>query len=166
MNQNNQGPLPYVISIPKLVILSVLTFGIFDWYWFYRQWKSFAKDRHNFLVFILLAIFAVLSCFSLFPNISGRLKDNRLKVEVSPIILALLYFLLTGLDKLPTPFFLLSSATVIPLAFVQKEINTYSELKYGDKLIQSNFGIRNLITSIIGGIVMFLILYASLFLKK
>src|SRR5258708_37159984 len=39
------SPYPYIISIPKLIILSTVTFGIYDIYWFYKQWKSFKAER-------------------------------------------------------------------------------------------------------------------------
>src|SRR5947209_315207 len=46
----NRAPYPYVISMWKLLVLSTLTLGFFNMYWFYRQWKSFCavwNERHS-----------------------------------------------------------------------------------------------------------------------
>ncbi len=131
----NNPPYPYVISIWKLIIMCVFTFGFYEIYWFYRQWKSFNTVnnlKHGSSTLWVYSLFAPLSSYSLFKHISGKVKETNNDKGIEAGGLAIVYFFLTR-------FWL----GFIPLISVQNKINHYWEKKYGNKLVRSNFGVWN-----------------------
>jgi len=154
-------PYPYVISISKLIILSIATFSIYDIYWFYKQWKSFKAERDLKVTPWARALFATLMSYSLFKEVSKAIKslDKTRGLEAGGLAIA--YFILVALWRLPDPWWWLSMLSVLPLIPVQNTINSYWEQKYGDKVVKSGFGAWNWIWTIIGGIVIILALYGT-----
>ena len=157
-------PYPYVISLWKFFILSIVTFGLFDIYWFYRQWKSFyavKNQKHGWFYIFFISLFAGFSSFSLFKIIAKEVKevDQRRGLEATGLSIA--YILLNILYKLPNPYWLLSSLSIFALLPVQRAINYYWEKKYDDKVVRSGFGVWNFIVAFIGIIVVILALYGT-----
>lgn len=142
-------PYPYVISIWKLIIMDIFTIRFYSIYWFYKQWKSFDNEnnlKHSSFALFIYALFAPLSSYSLFKNISNSVKRVNNGKGLEAGALAILNFIL--------PVFYLG---FIPLIFVQNKINLYWENKYGNKLVRSNFGLWNWIIVIT---VSLIVLYA------
>lgn len=160
----NTSPYPYVISNTKLIVLSVTTFGLFDVYWFYKQFKSFKAEKDWKINPWLRAFFAGIMAYSLFYKISVITKDFDENWKMKPLGLGITYFLLSILWKLPDPYWLLSYLSFLPLIQVQYNINLYWKKKYGDKVIKSKFGTANYIWSSIGGIFLILAIWATFYL--
>ena len=145
----NHAPYPYVISIWKLIIMCLSTFGLYEIYWFYRQWKSFntANDlKHGNFTLWIYSLFAPLSSYSLFKHISNNVKETNDGKGLEAGGLAIVYFFFTR-------FWL----GFLPLIPVQKKINLYWEKKYSNKLVRSNFGVWNWI---VVGTVALIVVYA------
>lgn len=158
----DKTPYPYVITIPKLIILSVATFGIYEVYWFYKQWKSFKAERDLKVTPWARAIFAGIMSYSLFKEVSKALRSaDKTRSSLEAGGLAIGYFILMSLWKLPDPYWWLSLFSVAPLIPVQNAINQYWDIKYGKKVVASNFGAWNYIWSIIGGLVILLAIYGT-----
>lgn len=158
------APYPYVISLWKLFILSTVTFGLFDIYWFYRQWKSFyavKNQKHGWFYISFVSLFAGFSSFSLFKIIAKEVKeiDPRRGLEATGLSIA--FLVLNALYRLPDPYWVLSGFSVFVLMPVQSTVNYYWEKKYGDKLVRSGFGVWNFIWVVIGCIAIALILYGA-----
>lgn len=144
----NTAPYPYVISIWKLIVMSLATFGIYEIYWFYRQWKSFNSENklnHGGFTLWMLALFAPLTSYSLFKHVSKDVKEANEGKGVEAGVLAVVYFFLTR-------FWL----GFLPLIPVQNKINLYWEKKYKEKLVRSNFGVWNWIIVIVVAVIILL----------
>ncbi|OGK17712.1 hypothetical protein A2774_01995 [Candidatus Roizmanbacteria bacterium RIFCSPHIGHO2_01_FULL_39_12c] len=125
------------------------TFGLYEIYWFYRQWKSFntANDlKHGNFTLWIYSLFAPLSSYSLFKHISNNVKETNDGKGLEAGGLAIVYFFFTR-------FWL----GFLPLIPVQKKINLYWEKKYSNKLVRSNFGVWNWI---VVGTVALIVVYA------
>lgn len=91
----NIPPFPYVISNWKLIIMYLVTFGFYELYWFYRQWKSFnAEDKlkHGSFVLWIYALFSPLSSYSLFKHVSNDVKKVNNGKGLEAGALAIVYF--------------------------------------------------------------------------
>lgn len=157
-------PYPYVISLWKFFFLSILTFGIFHIYWFYRQWKSFyavRNQKHGWFYISFESFFGGITSFSLFKIIDKEVRGIDARHGLSATPLAILFFSLNILYKLPDPYWLLSSLSILALLPIQNSVNYYWGKKYGDKLVKSNFGAWNIIVAIIGFIVVTLALMGT-----
>lgn len=145
---------PYVISVKKLLVLSFLTLGFYDHYWFYKQWKSFSKKRHTIFVYIFLAVFSPITSFFLFSRIETRMRLQRANFtldESKGRRLSVLYFFLNMFsNRLPEGWGYLYLFRVIALIQVQIAINSYWEKEYGESLVKSPFGLANYIWSAAG----------------
>lgn len=142
-------PYPYVISIWKLVIMSLATFGFYEIYWFYKQWKSFNAENklnHGRFALWMSALFAPLTSYSLFKHVSEDVKEVNKGQGLESGALAVVYFFVTR-------FWL----GFLPLIPVQNKINLYWEKKYDDRLVRSNFGLWNWIVVIVVAIILYAI---------
>ncbi len=148
----NTAPYPYVISTWKLIIMCLATFGIFEIYWFYKQWKSLNTEnnlKHGWFMLWIFALFSPLTSYSLFKYISRDVKTVNDGKGLEAGALAVVYFFLTR--------FLLG---FLPLISVQNNINLYWEKKYKDRLVRSNFGAWNWII-VIGVALIFITAFYS-----
>jgi len=147
------SPYPYAISIWKLVIMCLATFGLYEIYWFYRQWKSFNSEnklKHGVIMLWILTLFSPLSSYYLFKHVSNDVKEVNERKGLEAGALAILYFFLTR-------FWL----GFLPLIPVQNKINLYWEKKYQNKLVRSNFGLWNWIIVIAVTIALIFTLYSE-----
>lgn len=158
----NTAPYPYVISSLKLVVLSITTFGLYEIYWFYKQWKSFKTEKDLKVTPWARALFATLMAYFLFKEVSkanDSVDNTQGKLESG--LLAIAYFILISLYRLPEPYWLLVLLSFLPLIPVQNAINLYWQNRFRDKIIVSRFGGWNYVFSIIGGILIVLVLYGT-----
>lgn len=79
----------YVISIPKMALLYFGTLGLYEVYWFFKQWQAIKyKNGKNYNV-IIRTLLPYIFCFPLFIEIANLNQGNIKRKE--PIFLAILY---------------------------------------------------------------------------
>jgi len=105
----------FAVSPLKLVVMSTATFGIYEMWWSYQNWRSF-KLRGEKLNPPLRGLFAGFTNFSLFHRLRDDAARAGLVVSFAPTAWALAYLLLLSAWRLPDPTgTLLSVLTVVPL---------------------------------------------------
>jgi len=116
-------PLYFAVSKAKLIVLSLVTLGLYEIYWFYKNWKLMKRRTgHNIRPF-WRALFAVFFCHSLFKSVQESAISHDCQSSLSPGWLAFLYIALTVAWRLPDPYGLVSLLTFLPLLPVQGAIN-------------------------------------------
>lgn len=108
------------ISPLKFVLLSVLTFGLYELYWCYKCWKYIRTEEDSRISPFWRAFFAPLWIYPL----SKRIYAGEKKLLGG--LLAISYLLLSALWNLSDPYWLLSSLTfvpLLPLVFVVDSLN-------------------------------------------
>lgn len=161
----NIPPYPYIISLKKLIILSITTLGIYELIWFYKHFRSF-KIETNWSIkpwSWFLSVFSGITAYALFRRVleASRELDKTNKLPAAGLAVA---FLLLGcLWKLPDPYWWISIFTFLPLVPVQKAINSYWETKYPGRIVRSNFGTKNIVWSILGSILLILSIFGSFY---
>ncbi len=139
------------VSVLKLVVMSAVTFNLYQIYWFYMNWKI-AKERGEDVIPVLRAIFAVLFAFPLFKEVRVVGRAAGVEAAQSAGALAFLFFVLQALWQLPDPFWLLGFLTVIPLAFVQHDIAKVHRALGLDPDSNSRFTWLNILAVVFGGL--------------
>lgn len=82
------------ISSKRLIVLSLLTLGLYVMYWFFKQWKAFQK-MHGLKIYPLVrSIFQIFFCYSLFNRVLKLAKEYGYPSSYSPSILSITYIFL------------------------------------------------------------------------
>lgn len=115
-------PQYYPVSLRKFVGLSLLTFGIYEIYWFYRNWVHVRdRDRVSMRPF-WRAFFAPLWLHKLIEDINMTRNDGGGIPKGHAIGLFIAYLVITGLWRLPDPYWLVSCLSFLPLIPVLSQI--------------------------------------------
>ena len=139
------------VSVLKLIVMSTVTFNLYQIYWFYRHW-SMAKKRGEDVIPVLRAVFGVLFAYALFKDVRARGRSVSLVLLPSAGAMAFLYFLMQLTWRLPDPLWLLGFATVMPLAYVQTGIAKLHRALGLDPSINDRFTWLNVVGVILGGL--------------
>lgn len=127
------GPLDEFtyVSIPRLIVYNLATFGIYQLYWFYLAWRQYEHATGQRVRPLVRSIFSPVFAFILFPFVKNTVEKTD-EVSWNGTILAGLLLLLSVLPFVdPTgPILLLGFITFFPLIPVQASINRYLLAKY------------------------------------
>lgn len=132
------------VSLAKFVIMFFATFGLYQIYWFYKQWQEL-KEYYDLDAWpIARCIFTVFFTHSLFVYVNEYIKEDNRSYRWNHSALATVYVLLVvvssvlnQIETLPTSLILISIviplAVLYPLYEAQKAINFALEpLDYED----------------------------------
>lgn len=144
--------IEYFYLEPKqLVVLSIVTLGFYDLYWFYRNWQAVAKTEQVKIVPASRALFAVFYCYSLFKKILESATKHGFVEEYSAKLLAGGYIFILIVSSIVSQiselesisdftylyiglfWLVFSNLTVIPMYLIQKAIN------YNNSKINPNY---------------------------
>ncbi|MDD5481964.1 MAG: zinc ribbon domain-containing protein [Candidatus Shapirobacteria bacterium] len=162
----------FSISPKRLALFSVLTLGIYEIYWFYKNWEAVKKAENLKISPLGRAIFAVFYCNSLFKKVLESAKTHNYQKSYSPGWLATAYILLlivgNGLSRVESTdvgfnliWLIIAISSFIPLLSVQKAINFNNEKIKGSSNLKSGFSSGEVVLIIIGLIWFLLVLWGS-----
>jgi hypothetical protein len=137
--EKERGPLgseevkteyPQVVPVWKFVLLSLVTFGVYQAVWMYRGWKflrlQYPENPHLKKISpFLRAVFGGLFFGSLASHMKKSLKEKELLCDYSPLVLGLSYFFLSVLWRLPGPLAFIGFLNIVPILPVLIGMNTY-----------------------------------------
>ncbi len=149
----------FPVAIHKLIVMSVVTFGLYQIYWFYKQWKFMEASGEPGVRPLLRAIFSPLTCYGLFRRIREDATSAGIPLVWSATALAVLYILLNVSFRLPSPYFLICYTQALALVPVQRtvhELNAAADPSVG---IDGGYSDANILGIIIGGGIMALIIF-------
>lgn len=118
-----QAPPFFAVSLPKLLLMSVCTVGVYELYWFYRHWARIKAREQSAIAPFWRAVFAFFFCYSCFAKIRAHGKAIDTTRELPAVALAAGWVVTTLLWKLPEPWWWLSSLAVLFLLPVQAQAN-------------------------------------------
>jgi hypothetical protein len=149
----SQTEFPFFpVATHKLVVLSICTFGFYELYWAYKNWQRIRAASGEVLSPFWRAFFAPIWSFSLFGQIRDRVTQDGKPADWSPPFLATCYLLLSGLWRLPDPWWLICFATFLPLIPVQQATQRFNEQHNVSENLNSNYNGKNVAVIILGGI--------------
>lgn len=140
----------HAMPVWKLVVMSMCTFGFYELYWCYRNWCRVRERTGRILSPFWRAFFAPFWAFSLFEEVEDLATSRRMRVEWSGGLLAIVFFVLSAIGRLPDPWWLLSFFAWIPLVPVQGTINDLA----AERGVQPDASIeaKHIIAMVIGGL--------------
>jgi len=149
------SPVYFSVSKPKLIVMSLCTFGIYEIYWFFKNWKLVKERTGQNISPFWRAVFPIFFCYSLFNSIQHSANSHGVLSRMRPGWLAFSYIALGVSWKLPGSAWLISFLTFLPLLLVQEVINDINVKVAPDAEFNSKFSWKNIIVIIIGGILLF-----------
>ena len=151
------SPPFFPVSITKLVVMSVCTFGFYEVYWFYRNWRL-ARERGAHVRPALRALFAIFFCHSLFRIVRDRAGDTAARDdELRAGPLAIGWIVVSLLGGLPDPYWLVSFCAVVFVVPVQMSANRYNRVRAPRHDPNDRFGTANWIAIVGGGLLLTLV---------
>lgn len=118
----------FTASTFKLSIMSICTFGIYELFWFYKNWVLIKERSGQNIMPFWRAFFAPIWAYSCFKHIKAAAGENHVPESLPIGRLAIAFFIINALWKLPDPFWLLaflSFTVLIPANDVALKINKY-----------------------------------------
>ncbi len=121
----------YPVSLTKLYFLSVLTFGIYPVYWFYRNWLYVKTLESSSIMPIARGIFNYVWFYSFYEHLVSdslnRYEKNTVLAKSTAVILAFVYFIfviMNSADYIGLPLIILTPLLIFPLANYINHIST------------------------------------------
>ena len=152
VTQNNKKPLYFPVSKLKLILMSLCTLGLYEIYWFYKNWKLIKTRTGQNLSPFWRAFFSIIFCYPLFKHIQVSADSQGCKSNINPGWLLIGYIALNVTWRLPDPFFIISLLTFLPLLSAQGVINDLN-LKTAPRAERNNrFSVTNFAVIIIGAL--------------
>ncbi len=101
----------FAVSPIKLTLMSFCTFGLYELFWFYKNWVIIRERTGKNLLAFVRAFFAPIWAYSCFKHIKTSAINHNLEASISIGLLAVAYFILSVLWQLPDPYWLVSCFT-------------------------------------------------------
>jgi hypothetical protein len=123
------------VPIARFIALSISTFGIYTLLWFYQSWKLLVVELKLTIQPFLRAWFAAFFTISFAKYIKKLAAKYSIPNEFNAEYLGIAYFmLLIGAGMLPSPFWVISICSFVPLLPLLQTLNMYYAKVEGGKL--------------------------------
>jgi hypothetical protein len=154
------------VGLIKLALMSVVTVNLYGLYWFYKQWKAASRVSGDKLNAPVRAFFAGLTSYFLFKRIEACGIQRGVKLPLGPGPLALYYFLLGALCRLPDPYWLIPYFFLfLPLLPVQSAVNRINQELAPGSYRNGGLSGWNIFAVVLGSL-LWLLMFAGMFIVK
>lgn len=152
----------FPVSLLKLSLMSLVTFGLYEVYWFYKNWKCVQRlgDDVNAPI---RALFYPLVSYRLYRRIRDHAKQIGIERELWAGSLAVATFIASALWRLPEPWWLIGLFAFLPMVPVQSMVNDINRQVAPDADRNARFGGWNIFGLVVGGILFLLTLIGTFF---
>jgi hypothetical protein len=119
----DRDPVFFPVGKLKLAVLCVCTLGLYEFYWFFQNWRLVCKRSGFTSVWgpLLRSLLAGIFCYSLFKRIDREARSEKLR-GFHPGWTAIAWILLHLSWRLPDAFALVSFLGFLPLLHVQTSV--------------------------------------------
>lgn len=131
--------------------MSFVTFGLYEFYWFYRNWQRVrVREQVNISPF-WRAFWGVIFCYACF----AKIEAHGLKREITPsppiLLLTILWIVLGISSRLPDPFWLICLLSFAPLLPVQAYANRINAQESPEHDRNARLTVWNWVGIVLGG---------------
>jgi len=108
----------FSVSVPKLLVMSVLTLGLYRWYWFYKNWCVVRDQRGESVSPFWRSVFFVFFAYSLFSRVQVDAVERDQPVSWTAGGMAGLVFAAAVADNALNRLPISDAVPVVGIAFV------------------------------------------------
>jgi hypothetical protein len=116
-------PSCFPVSLLKLTVMSIATLGIYELYWFYKNWNLIKQREKIKMAPFWRAFFAYLFCYQCFSDIRAQAASLGLRQSLPAGPLAVGWIITSLLWKLPDPYWFVSFFSFVFILPVQALAN-------------------------------------------
>ena len=146
------------VSAWKFLVLSIATFGIYELYWFYQNWRYIReRDRSDIWPF-WRTVFSPIWCFSLCKDVDrhgGSISTG------TAIGVAAGYFLISAGARLPDPWWLTGLLSFVPLLVVVAQINALNQVRGARAEYHSRFRAIHVAITLCGALMLAMVVLTA-----
>jgi hypothetical protein len=157
-------PAFFSVGLAKLAIMSLVTFGLYELFWSYRNWKCARKLTGESLNAPIRAFFYPVTSYFLFRRIEDCGLKYRILMPMNTGTLAFVFFLLSASWRLPDPIWLASNFSFVPLLAIQSAVNEINARVAPGADPNRRLGAWNIVAILVGGAMLCLVV-AGLFVE-
>jgi len=153
-DQDLSAPEPpyFAVSTTKLVVMTLCTFGLYEVYWFYKNWSLIKKRDSSELRPFWRAVFSIFFCHGCFKDI--QTAADKLGVKTfSADAMAAGWVLASITWRLPDPYWLVSMCSILFMLPVQNAANEINAAAAPGHEPNASFGGWNILGVVAGGLV-------------
>lgn len=145
----------FVASTTKLILMSICTFGLYNLFWFYKNWlvlKNAGKKCWPFWRAFFAPIFA-LSCFW---YIRKSLMENNVRAVCPVTTLTISYLILQFSGRSPEPYCLLALLSFLPIVIANRAAIKVNQVHSAGFDKNNKFSIWNWLVLLLGSVLVIL----------
>jgi hypothetical protein len=125
-NQIHNEQYSNVIPMWRFALLCIVTFGFYELYWFYKNWKFFKeKENLNISPFWRATFFAIFFIYGLFKRIFILANKEGYTKRNSPGLLTFFWIVISIIAFIPQSYSLLAVFSFITIIPAVKSMNYY-----------------------------------------
>ncbi|MDO8657590.1 MAG: hypothetical protein Q7K55_02520 [Candidatus Levybacteria bacterium] len=161
MKSPSTSGVPYAMTNTKLIMLTILTLGLYEIYWFYKQWRYVKQAKDLNVTPWARGLFSPLFAYPLFKHIFELARKAGERHTPSAGWLAVAYFVLMMVGRAEGWVWMISLASFWPLLPVQSRVNMLWSKENPKGELKTHFSTKEVIVMIIGGIILVFALLGS-----
>jgi hypothetical protein len=170
---DNESPLvenaiddQYIINQSKFITLSIVTFGLYELWWFYKAWRFYEQKDKLRIMPAFRALFSILFLPSLLSKINKHARSLGYEKNLSPGLIYIGYLIFSLLAFLPLPFSFVALLGVLFLLPPFKALCFAKQNSTGFLVVeQKKYSARQFVLLVLGVLLWFLII-ANLFVEQ
>jgi hypothetical protein len=138
-------------SVPtaRFVFFNLITFGLYQLWWFYKNWGRVKERTGKDLSPFWRAVFSPLFCFQFVRTVRSTSEKVAVQAPLSVGLITAGYLVLLMCERLPDPYWWVSVLSFVPLLPVQRHITQLHEAMYPGFDSNAAFGKGHVITLLI-----------------
>jgi hypothetical protein len=147
---NSNTPRYFATPPAKFIAMSVCTFGLYEIYWSYKNWRIIKERDDSQIMPFWRGIFYPLWHYSLLTELSKDLESSALSSGAYRGFLTAIVVMLNALIRLPDPYWLISMLTFLAFLPALKAMRRSDSTGVIQEQ-KSSFHLSNLIAYVFGG---------------
>lgn len=144
----------FPVSTLKFVLMTLFTLGIYEVYWFYKNFSYLRHQREDGSMPFWRAVFSIFFCYGLFASIKTKCEERGVTCSFKPGMTAVVYILVGITWKLPESWWMISLFSFLPLIPAQKAIQALNDQNAPRDELNERFSTGNIVAMVFGGILL------------
>jgi hypothetical protein len=147
----------------QLILLDLVTFGLYFFYWSYRNWKHLKEYKRLDInttrkaLELLIPIVGIFFAYEQFVAFRDFSTEAGGKKSFDPVWVTIGLIVFNIASRLPVPFWFLSFLVVVPIALVQRTLNSAWAEVEPDLKVRRLPTIEDLLAVIVSWVVIYII---------